>query len=75
MLAQHYNTQLEDLKRLSKGKGITDVLRLKHKYMVRCSKLYWMGMYAIHYGDGTDKKLFDRATFRRKFYIQKLLNL
>ena len=71
----HIDQQASDLKRLaeSKGKGITEVLRLKHKYMKRCVSLYYLGMHAIQYNDGTDAKLFDLSKKRKKFYINKLL--
>lgn len=74
ILEEHYKRQVEDLKKLSKGFGISPTLAMKHKYMARCTRIYWMGMYAVKYNDGTDVKLYTLAEKRKKFYLNKLMN-
>lgn len=57
-----------------KGKPFLSVLKRKHKYMKRCLDLYYLGLHAIKYNDGTDRKLFDLSKKRKQYYINKLIS-
>ena len=75
IINDHLEQQAKDLVKAAKAKSMTpgSLLKLKHKYMERCKKIWQLSLYAVKYNDGTDRRLFDQSLRRKKFYTQKLI--